>query len=244
MSLYEVLGIDPLSNKEEIRKAYRKKIKDNHPDIGGDPEKFKNIKRAYLILYDDQSRANYDNSGKEETPDERKPLELDKLAETFALKVVFSIVDSVGENICFKNIKILVLNNFKDIEEELRKRLTNIKSTWKAIRKKHKALVTKLKTLKSNNNFLYKALKTKSKHIEIQEILPIKEECRKTLEDLKICLAAKKLIEDSYDDYIEKPVSIEESWSLWDKSFKPDQYNPYNLNTTSTTDYFKGEDLW
>jgi DnaJ-class molecular chaperone len=46
---YEILGIssDP---KETIKKAYLKMSKENHPDRGGDPEKFLMIHEAYKLL--------------------------------------------------------------------------------------------------------------------------------------------------------------------------------------------------
>jgi DnaJ-class molecular chaperone len=46
---YEILGIssDP---KETIKKAYLKMSKENHPDKGGDPEKFLKIHEAYKLL--------------------------------------------------------------------------------------------------------------------------------------------------------------------------------------------------
>ena len=34
-NLYETLEINPLCNKEDIRKAYKKKVKQVHPDRGG-----------------------------------------------------------------------------------------------------------------------------------------------------------------------------------------------------------------
>ena len=244
MSLYEILGVNNLANKKEIKSAYHKKIKTCHPDIGGDPQEFKNIVRAYLILYDEQSRAKYDSKGVEETPNDRKPIEWDKLAESLALKVIFSISDSLGDSICNKNIREIALNNFKDIEKDLKSRLNNNKNTWKALRKKYKAILKKLDDIKNiPNNFLYKALELKSRHVEIQEILPIKEDCRKILEDLKICMIAKKLIENSSDNYIDTS-NIEDSLYLWDQSFRGEQYNPYNVDNSDLKDHFLGETIW
>ena len=47
---YNCLDISQLSTEEEIRKAYKKLIILNHPDKGGDPEKFNQIHEAYQIL--------------------------------------------------------------------------------------------------------------------------------------------------------------------------------------------------
>lgn len=60
---YETLGIPKGSSKEDIKKAYKKLAVQNHPDKGGDPEKFKEISNAYQVLSDDDKRDRYDQLG-------------------------------------------------------------------------------------------------------------------------------------------------------------------------------------
>ena len=64
---YEVLGLHKGASAEEIKKAYRKLAKANHPDLHpGDKaaeERFKEINEAYEILSDDDKRAKYDQFG-------------------------------------------------------------------------------------------------------------------------------------------------------------------------------------
>ena len=60
---YEILGIDKSASAEEIKKAFRKKAIDHHPDKGGDEDKFKEIAEAYEILSDPQKKSNYDTFG-------------------------------------------------------------------------------------------------------------------------------------------------------------------------------------
>ena len=45
----EVLGLSD-DMAENIKKSYLRLSRENHPDAGGDPELFKKINRAYLIL--------------------------------------------------------------------------------------------------------------------------------------------------------------------------------------------------
>lgn len=59
--LYNLLGVSPTSSVEEIKKAYRKKALEVHPDKGGDVETFKKINEAYEILSDSEKRSSYDN---------------------------------------------------------------------------------------------------------------------------------------------------------------------------------------
>lgn len=47
---YELLEVDKTATIEQIRKAFRKKALKEHPDKGGDPEKFKEITGAYEVL--------------------------------------------------------------------------------------------------------------------------------------------------------------------------------------------------
>ena len=58
---YKVLGIDKNATEEQIKDAWKNKIKKHHPDIGGDEEEAKKINIAYNVLSNPQERAAYDN---------------------------------------------------------------------------------------------------------------------------------------------------------------------------------------
>jgi len=63
--MYELLGVAKGASPDEIKKAYRKAAVKNHPDKGGDPEKFKEIQKAFDILGDERKRDIYDKYGEE-----------------------------------------------------------------------------------------------------------------------------------------------------------------------------------
>jgi molecular chaperone DnaJ len=60
---YEVLGVNRNSTPDEIKKAYRKKSMEHHPDKGGNEEVFKEVAEAYETLSDPAKKESYDVYG-------------------------------------------------------------------------------------------------------------------------------------------------------------------------------------
>ena len=66
--LYDVLGVSPNVSDSDLKRAYKKKALEFHPDKNHDPgatEKFQQINEAYEILKDPQKRERYDKFGME-----------------------------------------------------------------------------------------------------------------------------------------------------------------------------------
>ena len=63
---YQILGISPTASEEEIKKAYREKARDTHPDLHPelDASAFQEVEDAKEVLTDKEMRASYDAARK------------------------------------------------------------------------------------------------------------------------------------------------------------------------------------
>ncbi|XP_007015641.2 PREDICTED: dnaJ protein homolog [Theobroma cacao] len=66
---YEILGVSKNASQDDLKKAYKKTAFKNHPDKGGDPEKFKELAQAYEVLSDPEKREIYDQYGEDALKD-------------------------------------------------------------------------------------------------------------------------------------------------------------------------------
>src|SRR4029079_13171079 len=63
---YKTLGVDKKASQDDIKKAYRKLARQNHPDTNKDAgaeERFKGVSEAYDVLSDPEKRKKYDRGG-------------------------------------------------------------------------------------------------------------------------------------------------------------------------------------
>ena len=59
-SAYDVLGVDPATDDEALRRAYRLRLRQTHPDTGGDAAVFIQVQRAWELVGTVEARAAYD----------------------------------------------------------------------------------------------------------------------------------------------------------------------------------------
>lgn len=96
--LYEQLGVARDATREAIKKAFRRKARDAHPDTGGSAEKFHALELAHRILSDEDRRAKYDRDGSTEA-------EVDT-TDAQAMSIIASDIDRLmtDEDAIFKNM--------------------------------------------------------------------------------------------------------------------------------------------
>lgn len=59
-SAYRVLGVSPTAPDEELRRAYRRLLRETHPDTGGDTVQFIALQRAWELIGTPEARSDYD----------------------------------------------------------------------------------------------------------------------------------------------------------------------------------------
>jgi DnaJ-class molecular chaperone len=64
---YDILGVERTADQKDVKKAFRKKARENHPDVNRDDPgaeaRFKDVNEAYEVLSDSEKRAMYDRYG-------------------------------------------------------------------------------------------------------------------------------------------------------------------------------------
>ena len=123
MTHYETLGVTKDSSKDEIKQAYRKAARKEHPDMGGDTEKFIQLHSAYVVLSSDDKRREYDN-----------PKEKPKSIEDEAIESITSLINAIflesPEELMHVDfilkIKILINSECGDYKKRIKKTAKNI----------------------------------------------------------------------------------------------------------------------
>jgi DnaJ-class molecular chaperone len=89
---YIILEVNKNTSIEDIKKAYREKSKKLHPDHGGNPEEFNNLKKAFGILTNPDKKVFYDEYGLSDMFD------IENEAKLVAVQIVVSMLEGLQES--------------------------------------------------------------------------------------------------------------------------------------------------
>lgn len=96
-NLYKILEVTPSATTGEIKEAYRRKSMEHHPDRGGNPVLFDQIKKAYDVLSNPHKRNRYDMYANVVRVSE------DEITEHTVQELKFDIKQSMG-NVSVKKV--------------------------------------------------------------------------------------------------------------------------------------------
>lgn len=113
MDLYQVLGVERSATQDDIKKAYRDRARECHPDKdGGSDEAFQRLNEAYEVLSDERKREIYDL-----TDSSQHSMEWDRRIRNLVGSIfIEAVLQSVGNNI--------VKDCIKAVEEQRKKFVT------------------------------------------------------------------------------------------------------------------------
>ncbi|WP_459191180.1 ferredoxin Fer [Halosimplex sp. J119] len=72
-SPFDVLSVDPDADEEEIKEAYRDRVKDAHPDHGGSAREFQLVRAAYEEIKDGDAVVEEDGDEDDESVEQAAP---------------------------------------------------------------------------------------------------------------------------------------------------------------------------
>ena len=143
MNPYDILGISKDSTPEEIKSKYKSLAQQHHPDKGGDPTTFKEIKEAYELLIDPIRKERYDKTGKFDKHQNFRDGALEHLSRLF-LHVVHNMNPDID------NLVIIMKN---ETRKEIEVNNTNIEVCKNHISKLEK-IIKRIKKKNDGENLL------------------------------------------------------------------------------------------
>lgn len=120
MNPYEVLGVKKDADAATIKRAFRRKARQTHPDAGGSAAAFGAVTRAYAVLSDPARRRRYDEEGvcEEPRPDNRAAEVAGVLAGAFQATV--GAVMRGGGNVAEVDVINRMKGHLRDAEKPLK----------------------------------------------------------------------------------------------------------------------------
>lgn len=182
--LYQVLGVDKDADEDKLKKAFREKAREHHPDVGGDEEEFKWVSLAYNILGDGDKRKTYDATG----------CAIDE-ATVVRKKAEGHIVNTLTHFIMQNQLDKLV---YVDVMDKMQEVLKSAKKNFRSKKKDNQSRIEQLNGLKSR--FRHRGSGLNLAHVVLDN--QIEMTCRQIGQidvEIKSLDTAIKIIKDEYE---------------------------------------------
>jgi curved DNA-binding protein CbpA len=214
MTFYEDLGVDEEATSEELKKAYRKRASETHPDKGGDEEEFKKVQHAYEILKDPQKREYYDRTGQEQ----QKAMPFEMRFTRYFNDVLLQAALNVGSEI-YDNVVVQFQKAIDTHIEECSKHLNKLDKEDKQISKLN-TILERLKKKSGGQDFIRDNIASTVKQME-----------NKVEQQRQHWTSEKEFLEKCFDIMMEYTYKMDE---------KPEGYKQHKSHGWSLTDILDG----
>lgn len=154
---YETLGVARDASAEDIKRAYRKRAKELHPDTNpdADPEEMTELNVAYEVLGDEEKRRHYDATGCADDGRKRMEVEVREGILTLILQHV-QAMEGNGD---------VMARVTADIVSQLRGAEQNVREGEKVLRALHRA-EKKLRYKGTGHDYVRTALEKRIEEIQ------------------------------------------------------------------------------
>ncbi len=163
IDLYVILDIDMDAKQDEIKNAYLSLVKKYHPDHGGSTDKFEEVTRAYEVLYNRETRKEYDLYYLKKNMDEFKGDHMLKLKDQYK-----DFVKSTSKPISKDELDKLYSETFDDVREKYKE--TKIDSAELANRVNDLMCERNNFEIESSDNTLANFMAENGKDIDINDV--------------------------------------------------------------------------
>lgn len=179
--LYKLLGIKRDANEKTVKETYRRLVKEHHPDVGGDPEKFRELQEAYEVLSDPDRRKRYDTTGRTDDPVSKEEI------NEFIRAVMGNVVnarrdDGSTDDPVWEDIRAKVINSMRSARQDIMMSQHELKRKLKRVNQ----LLRRFKTLQ-NEDPVGDFLRTTAKDLD-SEILQKERLIERSKEGEKVFL--------------------------------------------------------
>lgn len=160
MSLYEELGVPKDASPEAVKRAYRKRAQQTHPDKeGGSEEEFKAVNRAYVVLSDPTKRKRYDETG---DLGEGPITSAAQMATQALASVLFQVLEH--EDVDYEDVVAVMRTHFEQKMKEYRAQIAGADR----LLAKHERTLKRFKRKGEGENLLAQFLQSKINQVKAE----------------------------------------------------------------------------